>query len=150
MGSNVKLKRRPWVVFNTLSNRKVYMILFYLISSLNQKDCKFTNKINLSNKKITDYRNALEFLFLEIGLSSWFISDNDAIIWPWNVILRVPHPSFFFFKMKCRCSESFFFSGRIRVNTPGMLSKWEYKKTSKDSKRKIGLSVIFTKKRRVM
>lgn len=56
----------------------------------------------------------------------------------------------FFLKMKCRCSESFFFSGRIRVNTPGMLSKWEYKKTSKDSKRKIGLSVIFTKKRRVM
>lgn len=59
-------------------------------------------------------------------------------------------PHFFFFKMKCRCSESFFFSGRIRVNTPGMLSKWEYKKTSKDSKRKIGPSVIFTKKRRVM
>lgn len=56
----------------------------------------------------------------------------------------------FFFKMKYRCFESFFFSGRIRVNTPGMLSKWEYKKTSKDSKRKIGLSVIFTKKRRVM
>lgn len=54
----------------------------------------------------------------------------------------------FFLKMKCRCSESFFFSGRIRVNTPGMLSKWEYKKTSKDSKRKIGLSVIFTEKRR--
>lgn len=33
----------------------------------------------------------------------------------------------FFLKMKCRCSESFFFSGRIRVNTPRMLSKWEYK-----------------------
>lgn len=63
--------------------------------------------------------------------------DNDAIIWPWNVILRVPHPSFFL-KNEMQMFQIIFFSGRIRVNTPRMLSKWEYKKTSKDSKRKIG------------
>lgn len=55
-----------------------------------------------------------------------------------------------FFLNEMQMFQIIFFSGRIRVNTPRMLSKWEYKKTSKDSKRKIGLSVIFTKKRRVM
>lgn len=55
-----------------------------------------------------------------------------------------------FFLNEIQMFRIIFFSGRIRVNTPRMLSKWEYKKTSKDSKRKIGLSVIFTKKRRVM
>lgn len=58
--------------------------------------------------------------------------------------------SHFFFLNEMQMFRIIFFLGRIRVNTPGMLSKWEYKKTSKDSKRKIGLSVIFTKKRRVM
>lgn len=58
-------------------------------------------------------------------------------------------PHFFFFKWNADVPNHFFL-GRIRVNTPRMLSKWEYKKTSKDSKRKIGLSAIFTKKRRVM
>lgn len=58
--------------------------------------------------------------------------------------------SHFFFLNEMQMFRIIFFSGRIRVNTPRMLSKWEYKKTSKDSKRKIGLSVIFTKKRRVM
>lgn len=75
--------------------------------------------------------------------------DNDAIFWPWNVILRVPHPSNIF-KWNTDVSNHFFSRSHSCKHIKNVI-EMRMQRTSEDSKRKVGLSSShLAKKRRII